>query len=81
MKAVGSLSNFWVIRWAHISDLEFNDQYALLYLNMARNNIHQPLSTSRDVSYKHLTLLRPPLCRSLLSPYSSPITQSLSLPS
>ncbi|MFT4943848.1 MAG: hypothetical protein ACI8RH_001595 [Flavobacteriales bacterium] len=48
MKAVGSLSNFWVIRWAHISDLEFNDQYALLYLNMARNNIHQPLSTSRD---------------------------------
>tara|TARA_B100000795_G_scaffold190817_1_gene145396 strand:+ start:14570 stop:17386 length:2817 start_codon:yes stop_codon:yes gene_type:complete len=48
MKALGSLSNFWVIRWAHISDLEFNDQYSLLYLNMARNNIHQPLSTSRD---------------------------------
>lgn len=48
MKMLGSISNFWIVRWAHISDLEFNDQYSLLYLNMARNNIHQPLATSRD---------------------------------
>ena len=48
MKLLGSISDFWIIRWAHIADLEFNDQYSLLYLNMARNNIHQPLSTPKD---------------------------------
>lgn len=48
MKILGSLSNFWIINWAHVSDLEFNDQYSLLYLNMARNNIHQSLSTPKD---------------------------------
>ncbi len=48
MKLLGTLSNFWVINWSHASDLEFNDQYPLLYLNMARNNLHQPLSTSKD---------------------------------
>jgi len=48
MKIIGNLSNFWIIRWAHVADLEFNDQYPLLYLNMARNNLHQPLSTSKD---------------------------------
>jgi hypothetical protein len=48
MKIIGNLSNFWVIRWAHAADLEFNDQYPLLYLNMARNNLHQSLTTPRD---------------------------------
>ena len=48
MKIIGNLSNFWIIRWAHASELEFNDQYPLLYLNMARNNLHQPLSTPKD---------------------------------
>jgi hypothetical protein len=48
MKILGTVSNFWVIRWSHASDLEFNDQYPLLYLNMARNNLHQSLSTSKD---------------------------------
>jgi len=48
MKIIGSLSNFWVIRWAHLADLEFNDQYPMLYLNMARNNLHQKLTTSKD---------------------------------
>ena len=48
MKIIGTLSNFWVIRWSHASDLEFNDQYPLLYLNMARNNLHQPLGTPKD---------------------------------
>lgn len=48
MKIIGSLSRFWVIRWAHLSDLEFNDQYPMLYLNMARNNLHQKLTTPRD---------------------------------
>ena len=48
MKIIGSLSNWWIIKWAHAADLEFNDQYPLLYLNMARNNIHQALTTPRD---------------------------------
>lgn len=48
MKIIGNLSDFWVIRWAHAADLEFNDQYPLLYLNMARNNLHQKLTTPRD---------------------------------
>ncbi|PVW15787.1 gluzincin family metallopeptidase [Marixanthomonas spongiae] len=48
MKILGSLSDFWVIRWAHAADLEFNDQYPLLYQNMARNNLQQALTTSRD---------------------------------
>ena len=53
MKIIGSLSNFWVIRWSHASELEFNDQYPLLYLNMARNNLHQPLSTPKDSLTKY----------------------------
>ncbi len=48
MKIIGNLSDWWVIRWAHAADLEFNDQYPILYLNMARNNIHQALTTPKD---------------------------------
>lgn len=48
MKIMGSLSNFWVIRWSHASEIEFNDQYPLLYLNMARSNLHQSLATPKD---------------------------------
>lgn len=48
MKIIGSISNWWVIRWAHVADLEFNDQYPLLYLNMARSNLHQALTTEKD---------------------------------
>ncbi|WP_310993027.1 metalloprotease [Aequorivita marina] len=53
MKIIGNLSNWWVIRWAHAADLEFNDQYPILYLNMARNNIHQSLTTSKDSLLKY----------------------------
>jgi len=48
MKIMGSFSDFWVIRWSHASELEFNDQYPLLYLNMARSNLHQSLATPKD---------------------------------
>ena len=48
MKMIGNLSNWWVIRWAHLADLEFNDQYSMLYMNMARGNIHQSLTTPKD---------------------------------
>lgn len=48
MKIIGNLSNWWIIKWAHAADLEFNDQYPLLYLNMARNNLNQALTTPKD---------------------------------
>ncbi|PKA84385.1 hypothetical protein ATE92_2573 [Ulvibacter sp. MAR_2010_11] len=48
MKILGKLSDFWIIKWSHASKLEFNDQYPLLYLNMARNNLNQSLSTPKD---------------------------------
>lgn len=48
MKIIGNLSNWWIIRWAHAAELEFNDQYPILYLNMARHNIHQALTTPKD---------------------------------
>lgn len=48
MKVLGRISDFFVIRWSHLSDLKFNQQYTLLYMNMARRNLHQPLSTPRD---------------------------------
>lgn len=48
MKIIGGISNFWVIRWAHASKMEFNDQYPFLYLNMARNNLNQSLTTPKD---------------------------------
>lgn len=48
MKIMGNLSDFWVIRWSHASQLEFNDQYPLLYLNMARSNLNQSLTTPKD---------------------------------
>ena len=48
MKLLGSLSDFFVVRWFHASDLEFNDQYPFMYLHMARMNIDQPLATAQD---------------------------------
>lgn len=48
MKIMGAASDFWIIKWSHASDLEFNDQYPFLYLNMARRNLHQSLATPKD---------------------------------
>lgn len=48
MKIGGYLSHWWPIRWIHAAKLEFNDQYNFLYLNMARQQIHQPLKTEKD---------------------------------
>ena len=48
MNILGSLSNWWIIKWSHVSQLEFNDQYPLLYLNMSRNNLQQALTTPKD---------------------------------
>jgi hypothetical protein len=48
MKLLGKLSDFFIISWFHVSDLDFNHQYDFLYKNVTRNNIHQPLSTPQD---------------------------------
>jgi len=48
MKLIGNLSEIIGIRWFHAADLEFNDQYQFLYMNVARMNIDQPLNTSQD---------------------------------
>jgi len=48
MKILGNLSKLWLVRLFHASELELNDQYSFLYLNMARNNLHQKITTPRD---------------------------------
>ncbi len=48
LKLLGNLSKVIGIRWFHAADLEFNDQYPLLYLYMARQNLDQPLSLPQD---------------------------------
>lgn len=48
MKILGKLSDWKILQWAHATDLEFNDQYQLLFMNMARMHIHQSLTTQKD---------------------------------
>ena len=48
MKLLGSLSNIWGIRASHVSALDFNFQYFLYSMEIARKNRDQPLSTSKD---------------------------------
>ncbi|MHA7059140.1 gluzincin family metallopeptidase [Aquimarina sp. M1] len=48
MKIIGNLSKVIGIRWFHVADLDFNDQYFLGYKNMARLFLDQPLSEPQD---------------------------------
>jgi len=48
MKLLGKLNDFYIIKWFHVADLDFNDQYDFLYKNVTRNNIHQSLNTPQD---------------------------------
>lgn len=60
LKILGSLSEIFGVRWFHASELTFNDQYPLLYLYMARQNLDQPLSTPQDSLVKfNRTLANP----------------------
>ncbi len=52
MKIIGKLSKVIGIRWFHIADLKFNDQYFLGYKNMARLFLDQPLSAPQDALVK-----------------------------
>lgn len=48
MKLIGNLSKIIGIRWFHIADLDFNDQYFIGYKNMARLFLDQSLDTPQD---------------------------------
>lgn len=54
-KLLGTLSNLWGIRSFHAADLAYNDQFALFFMQMARNNLDQPLTTSKDSLLKFNT--------------------------
>ncbi len=47
-KLLGKLSDTWLLKRFHLADLNFNDQYALLYNVSARKNLNQALTTSND---------------------------------
>ncbi|MEO8933773.1 MAG: metalloprotease [Xanthomarina sp.] len=48
MKLAGTLSKIWGLKSFHATQLDFNDQYAFLYMHMAREGIDQPLSMEKD---------------------------------
>lgn len=48
VKLIGSFSEIIGLRWFHLADLEFNDRYHYLFMNMARLNLDQALTTPQD---------------------------------
>jgi hypothetical protein len=48
LKIIGGLDKYWIIRQFYASELEFNDQFTMLYMHMARLNLDQPLTTPQD---------------------------------
>ncbi len=48
MKFLGTLANVWGLRSFHAADVDFNFQYFLYFMEMARKNRDQPLTTSKD---------------------------------
>lgn len=47
-KLLGKLSKIWGVRGFRLAQLDFNDQYAFLYMLTARKNLDQSLITSND---------------------------------
>ena len=47
-KLLGKLSEIWGIRSFHLAKMDFNEQYNLLYMFMARKNRDQALTTAND---------------------------------
>ena len=47
-KMIGTLASVWGIRSFHAADLKYNDQFVMFYMQMARTNRDQPLTTSKD---------------------------------
>ena len=48
MKLLGTLAETWGVRSFHLADLNFNDQYNVVYMHMARTNRDQPISLAKD---------------------------------
>ncbi|MBT8267057.1 MAG: metalloprotease [Bacteroidia bacterium] len=48
MKLLGSFANMWGVRAFHAADLNFNDQYGIVYMHMARTNRDQPIGMAKD---------------------------------
>ncbi|NHN24051.1 M1 family metallopeptidase [Flavobacterium jejuense] len=48
MKMTGNLAKLKLLRSYHFINLDFNQQYNYLYMLMARKNLDQPLSTSKN---------------------------------
>ena len=48
MKLAGNLSNLWILKFFHASELAFNEQYSFLYMNMAKYNLHQKNTVAKD---------------------------------
>jgi hypothetical protein len=48
MKLLGTLAKIWGIRAFHAADLDFNFQYFLYSMEVARKNRDQPINTSKD---------------------------------
>ncbi len=47
-KLLGKLSKVWGIRGYHLAQMDFNDQYSLLFMLTARRNLDQSLTTPTD---------------------------------
>ncbi|WP_281753653.1 metalloprotease [Neptunitalea chrysea] len=48
MKMAGNFANIWGIKSFHFSQMDFNEQYQMYYMLMARKHIDQPMSMERD---------------------------------
>lgn len=48
LKLLGTLANIWGIRSFHAADVNFNEQYNLYFMQMARSNRDQPLNLPKD---------------------------------
>lgn len=47
-KLLGKLADIWGIRSFHVADFDFNEQYSLLFMTLARPNLDQPLTMQKD---------------------------------
>lgn len=47
-KLLGKLSSIWGLRSFHAAELDFNEQYNLLFMTVARANLDQPLIMQKD---------------------------------
>lgn len=68
LKLLGEVSNIIGIRWFHLADLLFSDQYFLNYKNIARLRIDQPLSMPSDQLIKYNQEIGHP-CKAALGLY------------